>query len=255
MKKTTLFVAPPGARNKKEPIFKEIISLCPEGDYSSVLYLSPNRFVLGEAEKDFFSYIKKKLKRSAYIPFQSFTIKEFASNLHEMFGNETRISDLTRSLILCEMLGGKKIGYADLLSGLLYKIRHYIPGKDLAETKEEIREQFFEEKAAERAVQAIETLELYEDEMKEKGLIDPEGILKESITYIKEHVNADNRAQSTDNRQQIKDLHLNPCLTAGRLESFSPQRIRRGGESPNPFQDPARENSANWNDLPCQSSL
>jgi CRISPR/Cas system-associated exonuclease Cas4 (RecB family) len=236
--KGSVFLAPAGARDKKGPIFREIVSLYPEGDFSSVLYLSPNSFVLREAERDFFSYLMKNPKRTAYIPFRSFTLKQLAIKLHEACDKRGIVSDCVRPLLISEMLGGKNIGYADLLSGLLKKFRHYIPDKDLSQTRGEIGMQIFEEKAAERAREAISALEMYEDVLKKRGLVDSEDMLKNSITYIKEHVNAEHRVQSpqatrrggsTEHRQQIKDLHLNPCPPSCFCKKAA------GLESPNPF--------------------
>lgn len=75
VKNATLFIAPLGARNRKDLLFKKILSHHPENDYSSVLYICPNNYVLSEANNLFFSYVKNNLKKATYIPFQSFTLK------------------------------------------------------------------------------------------------------------------------------------------------------------------------------------
>jgi ATP-dependent helicase/DNAse subunit B len=187
MNKGTLFIAPSGRGNKKKIIFKEILNLCPGNDYSSVLYLAPSSFMLSEARRRFFSFIKETRETSAYIPFQALTIRQLAANLHEAYSEKNVIADRLQTLLLCDLLKQKNIGYACLLTDLLKKIKHYTSDKSLSQVKEEIKELIFEEKAKERAAEAIETLEAYEEELKEKSLVDPEGILINSIELIKEH--------------------------------------------------------------------
>ncbi|MBI4850039.1 MAG: PD-(D/E)XK nuclease family protein [Nitrospirae bacterium] len=186
MKEGTLFISPLGARNKKERVFKEIVSLCPDNDFSSVLYLAPNTYVASEAKRHFFSYQKNVRKSSAYVPFQALTIKQLAVNLHEnitppdlpLDKGRNAISARIRTLVLCEILKEKSIGYAQLLSELFQKIRQYIPDKNISQIKEDIKKLIFEEKTKERAVQAIEVLQAYEDFLKEKNLIDAEDMLR-----------------------------------------------------------------------------
>ena len=185
MNKTILFVAPPGARNKKELIFKEIISLCPGNDFSSILYICPNSFVIREVETGFHSF----LKRPAYIPFQTMTLRHLGEKIYSENLDKRPITEKMRPLILSHILGEKNTGHTRLLSDLFKKLKHYIPGEDLTLIKDKIISQIFEDKAAKRAADAIDTLIAYEKELKERGLVDPEDILKDSITYIKEQKN------------------------------------------------------------------
>ncbi len=200
MKQTTLFIAPLGARSKKEAIFKEIVSLYPENNFSSVLYLAPNNSVLTEAKRQFFSYLKKAGRKSVYIPFQAFTIKQLAEHIYETnpplpLNSELKtqnsklsiISEHMRTLILCGILKEKNIGYANLLSDLFRKIRYYVPDKDLSRLTDEIRQLIFEEKTRDRAVKAIEILQLYEKIIEEKKLIDTEDVLKDCISIINQN--------------------------------------------------------------------
>jgi len=189
MKKGTVFIAPPGARDKKANIFNKIVDTCPTGDYSGILYITPNAFSQAEAKKGFFSYLKTLHKKTAYIPFQSFPLKQLYINLYAAYGRKKIISAGIRPLLLCEILKEKNIGYAVLLSELFYKIRHYITDKDLPQIKEEIKELIFEEKAMARAVNAMEILEDYEKRLDEKGLTDSESAAKESISFINEFLN------------------------------------------------------------------
>ncbi len=211
MQKGIVFIAPLGARNKKANIFDEIVSLCPENDYSSVLYLTPAIFSQTEARRQFFSYLKTIHKKKVYIPFQSFTLTNFCTNLYDTFypspislpqgeGGRVIISDRIEPLILCEIIGEKNIGYARLLSDLLSKIRHYIPDKELSQIKDEFKSLIFEEKTMRRAVKALEVLELYEKELEGKRLITLEGAIKNSIVLIKEHMN-----QSTEHRPVLSE--------------------------------------------------
>ena len=57
MQTGTLLIAPPGAKNKKEALFAEIVSAHPDNDFSQVLYLAPNTSVIAEARSRFFSYV------------------------------------------------------------------------------------------------------------------------------------------------------------------------------------------------------
>ncbi|RJQ21065.1 MAG: PD-(D/E)XK nuclease family protein [Nitrospiraceae bacterium] len=190
MKHTTLLIAPLGAKNKKEAIFNEIVSLCPGNDFSRVLYLAPNTTVLTEAKARFFSCLKKERGKSAYIPFQTFTIKQLARHLHEtnpplnskLQTPNSVISDRMRTLTLCGMLKEKNIGYASLLSDLFRKIRHYTPDKDLPRLTDEIRQLIFEDKTKDRAVRAMELLQEYERFLEEKKLIDPDDMIRNCVS-------------------------------------------------------------------------
>ncbi|MBI4698419.1 MAG: hypothetical protein HY758_05790, partial [Nitrospirae bacterium] len=205
MKEGIVFIAPLGTKNKKAPVFETIISACPENDYSGVLYITPATFVQQEARRRFHSHLTDVHKKNSYIPFQSSVINDICVNLLETSCEEKIISDRARTLMLCEIIGNKQLGYAGVLSDLLGKIRHYIPDKDIAAIKDEIRSHIFEEKTMKRAVEAMETLARYEETLREKGLIDFESAIINSIPLIKEHVNQDieQRSQASGVRQDF----------------------------------------------------
>ena len=186
MGKTTLFIASPGRGNNREALFNELLSLYPGNDYSHVLYLSPDNFLLSEARDLFFSFRRDKGEGPAYIPFRSMTVRQFAADLYGESGGKTPVSGHIRTLILCELLRGNGTGYAAILSDLYRKSRNYLPGMDFPGIKEKIGKLIDEEKARERALQALGTLEKYEDELKLKELADPEDILMDCIPFIKE---------------------------------------------------------------------
>ena len=189
MGKTTLFIASPGTGNKKEMLFDELLSQYPGNDYSPVIYLSPDNFLLSEA-RDLFFYYRRKKGEGAYIPFRSVTLRQFAADLYGECGGKTPISGRIRTLILCELLREKGTGYAALLSDLFRKCRNYLPEMDFRGIKEKIGNLIAEDKARERALQAIGALEQYEDELKMKELADPEDMLRECVPFIKERPGA-----------------------------------------------------------------
>ncbi|MEF9437238.1 MAG: PD-(D/E)XK nuclease family protein [Candidatus Mariimomonas ferrooxydans] len=188
MKEGIVFIAPLGARDKKAVIFKEIVSQCSGSDYSSVLYITPSAFGQREAGRQFFSYQKSSPGKKVYIPFRSLSLKNLCGDLYEAYGKEYIISDCIKPLVLCEILGKKNIGHAYLLSELMSKIRHYIFDKELGPLKEDIKSHIFEEKTMDRAVRSIGILEAYEKELKEKGLIDFDGAVRQSIPFVREHI-------------------------------------------------------------------
>ena len=200
MQRGIVFIAPLGTRNKKANIFDEIVSLCPESDYSSVLYITPSAFSQRETRRQFFSYLKNVHKKNVYIPFEAFTLTNLCTDLYETFnppsppfnkggmGGFEIIAGRIEPLILCEILGEKNIGYSSLLSDLLRKIRHYILDKELSQMKDKIKSLIFEEKTMKRAARAIEILQAYEKELEGKGLITLENAIINSITLIKEHI-------------------------------------------------------------------
>jgi ATP-dependent helicase/DNAse subunit B len=188
MQKGTLFIAPLGARNKKDVLFNEIVSLYPDNDFSRVLYLVPNKIVLAEARSRFFSFLGKQRNRSAYVPFHSLTIRHLAESLHTDCSSGNVITDSIRVLILCEILKERNVGYATVLADLSKKIGHYLPERDLVQVKEDIGKLIAEEKASARAVKALEILEEYETVLKGKNLVDTESMLKSSIESIKKTV-------------------------------------------------------------------
>jgi CRISPR/Cas system-associated exonuclease Cas4 (RecB family) len=169
-------------------IFERIVACIPGSDFSSVLYITPAAFSLREARKEFLSYLKKHRRKNVYIPFRSAALQSLCGDLFETHGREDILSDRVSPIILCELLGEKNIGNAHLLSDLLGRIRHSIPGKELAFVKEEVKSLIFEEKTKGHAVKAIEVLERYERELKAKGLVDFEKALIQSIPFIKEHI-------------------------------------------------------------------
>ncbi len=178
----TLFSAPAGARNKRDHIFKELTALCPENDFSSVTYLCPNSFAINEAERSFHGY----LKRPAYIPFESATLRHLAAGLYS--ADKGAVPDNIRPLMLCNILNEKSTGYARLLSDLYKKLKHHCPDKGLEEIKDEITSLILEDKAALRAGDAIDTLTSYEKRLRDRELLDEVEVLKESLVPIKENM-------------------------------------------------------------------
>ncbi|GBE40196.1 MAG TPA: PD-(D/E)XK nuclease family protein [Nitrospirae bacterium] len=185
MEKTTLFITPPGTGNNKEPLFDELLARHTGNDYSPIIYLSPDNFLLSEARDLFFSYRRKK-GGEAYIPFRSVTVRQFAADLYGEYGGKIPVSGRIRTLILSELLREKGTGYAALLSDLFRKSRNYLPYMELSGIKEKIGKLIAEETAKERALQAFGALEQYEDELNLKELADPEDMLRDCITFIKE---------------------------------------------------------------------
>jgi ATP-dependent helicase/DNAse subunit B len=188
MNKGTVFIASLGARQKRTVLFDKIISHCPESDYSSVLYITPAAFSLRESRLQFFSFLKNKKGHNAYIPFQSFTLKNFCSNLYEIHGNRDIVSDRIEPLLLYEILEEKNIGYARLLSDLLSKIRNFTLNENLSVIRMKIEGEIFEERTRKQALMAIDALQMYEKELGAKGLVDFESALRESASLIREHV-------------------------------------------------------------------
>lgn len=186
MSASILFITPPGARNKSGIIFREIISRSPGNNFSGVLYLGPNAPYLTSVKRQFFSYLKKERGKTACIPFELWTIRQLALHLYQSAGRSNIISDEMRTLILMKITGEKNIGYATLLSELYSKIKHHIVDKSIAGVKQEIDRLIFEDKARERALESMNNLQAYEDELRSKQLADSEGVLRECPELIKE---------------------------------------------------------------------
>ena len=191
MKSSEIFIAPPGTRNRHNFVFEKIFALCPGNDYSYVLYLGPDAPFLAHAKRLFYEYHSKSDSRKSYIPFQAVTIRQIASDLYETYGTDNVISDEIRTLLLLQLLDEKNLGYARLLSGLLNKIRHYIPDRDLKAVKEEIDRLIFEDKARDRALNAIDILQMYEVLLDKRKYIDSERLLLTSIPFIEQHLSPD----------------------------------------------------------------
>jgi ATP-dependent helicase/nuclease subunit B len=185
---TTLFIAPPGARGGTDAIFREIVSRSPGNNFSGVLYLGPNVPYLTWVRRQFFSHVKRELKKSAYIPFESRTIKQLALDLYQSWGQSEVVSDEIRTLILLKISMEKNLGYATLLSELYSKIKHHIIDATIADVKKEIGSLIIEEKARERAQESLDILQAYENELRNKRLTDSEGILRECTALIREHI-------------------------------------------------------------------
>ncbi len=186
MKKRVLYTAPLGARNRRDVLFSEIVSHHPGNDYSSVLYLVPNTVAASAARSRFYSYLQHHCHKSAFIPFQFLTVKQFSGRLYEAFGSESIISDRMRALLISVILKDNNIGFAATLADLYRKVRHYIPERTIGQVKEEIKNLIFEERALSRAVRALETLEIYEGEMRQKGIVDQEGVLAKTAELLKD---------------------------------------------------------------------
>jgi ATP-dependent helicase/DNAse subunit B len=188
MRTSELIIAPPGVRNRQHVLFDNIIALTPGNDYSSVLYLGPDAPFLAHAKKLFHKYHASSDGSKAYIPFQAVTIRQLSSGLYDAFGTDTIISDEIRTLLLLQLLEEKNLGYAHLLSGLLNKIRHYIPDRNLGAVRAEIDRLIFEDKARDRAINAMDTLQTYEDLLDRETYIDSERALLASIPLIEQHL-------------------------------------------------------------------
>jgi ATP-dependent helicase/nuclease subunit B len=186
--KVTLFIAPLGARKKRERIFNELVSLCPENDYAEVLYIGPNSSFLSSIKKLFYSYMTGQGNRSSYIPFYSATIQQIGADLYETHGKGELISNEIRTLILLNMLKEQNLGYARLLSGLQNKIKHYILDSSLTEIMNKLDQLIVEEKAKDRALNALKILKAYEDLMHANKLSDTESMLKDSMPLINKHI-------------------------------------------------------------------
>ncbi|MBI5025514.1 MAG: PD-(D/E)XK nuclease family protein [Nitrospirae bacterium] len=202
MKKGTIFITPLDHRNKRNALFREIISICPEGDYSRLMYIAPTASALEEVRKQFFKFQQARSKsvrvgttvattldsENIYIPFRTMTIQYLCHNLQELYGEEETISNALRPLILSEILDDRDLSYSRLLSELMGNIRHYLPGTELYMIKRAVGEQIFEEKTLLRAVRAIEDLETYEQELVKRSLLDEDGLLLTGIPLAKEHL-------------------------------------------------------------------
>jgi len=184
---TTLLISQPGARNKREALFREIVSLCPGKDFSSLHYICPNSFVIHEAELAFHQFVQ----RPAYIPFQSMTLRSLAQRLYTQTFMHDPVSERLRPLVLCEILGQGGIGYARIISDLYKKLKHYMPDKDLFKVKQEIASLVFEERTARRASDAVDSLIAYEQTLQEKGLSDVEGMMTAAVTLISDHFSSE----------------------------------------------------------------
>ncbi len=191
MSSSELIIAPPGTRNRQNAVFEKILALCPGNDYSSVFYLGPDAPFLVHVKRMFYNCLAQSDSRKAYIPFQAVTIRQLSSDLYETYGTDTVISDEIRTLLLLQLLEDNNLGYARLLSGLLNKIRHHILDKNLMAVKAEIQRLIFEDKARDRAISAIETLQMYEDLLDNRKYIDSEGLLQASIPLIEQHMSPD----------------------------------------------------------------
>jgi ATP-dependent helicase/nuclease subunit B len=188
VKAGTLFIAPPGARNRREILFNTITTLCPGNNYSTVLYVCPDVHFVAHIKRLFHTYRTNSGASTAYTPFEVVTLKQLASELYATCGSQDVISDEIRTLILLQLIEENNLGYARLLSGLKNKINHYIPNRDLPEVKKDLDRFIFEEKAKERATSSLDILMAYEDLLKEKGLVDIDQVLSASISLINEHL-------------------------------------------------------------------
>ncbi len=202
-----LFIVPSGAKKRRDAIFKEIVSRHTGNDYSSVRYLTPNNFVITEAKSAFYSFIQARDKRSAFVPFQFQTIRQYAEDLYESCGESGIVSDRLRVLILTEITGEKSVGYPTILADLLKKIIHYLPDRDLASLRKEIKHLIFEEKAADRALGAIKILQEYEGLLRRKNLIDREGVLRKAV--VRRALNVE-RSNTNDDSTLIIDGFFDP---------------------------------------------
>jgi len=188
MSTSEIFIAPPGTRNRNDAVCARLLGLCPGNDYSPVLYLGPDAPFLAHAKRLFYNYLVKSGGGKAYIPFQAVTIKQLSYDMYETYGSDEIISDEIRTLFLLQLLEEKNLGYARLLSGLLNKIRHHILDRDLKDVKAEIDSLIFEDKARDRALSAMDTLQAYENLIDEKKYIDSERILQASVPFIEQHL-------------------------------------------------------------------
>jgi ATP-dependent helicase/DNAse subunit B len=183
-----VFIAPPGKDEKRSLFFKEIISCCPEYDYSSVIYITPSSFNQSESQRDFFHFIRNISKRPVYIPFNSYTLSSYCTHIYDMYGSNYILSDRIAPMVICEVMGERNIGFARLLYELFCKFKHYILNKGLDSIKEDIENLIFEQKTLERAKHAIEILEVFEKKIYKNRQICFEDALRESCVFIDKNI-------------------------------------------------------------------
>ncbi len=150
--------------------------------------MGPNASFLADTKRLFDSCLWHSTRKTAYIPFQTNTIKQLASSLYESYGTREVISDEIRTLMLLQLLEEQNIGYARLLSGLHNKIKHYILDSSLTAIMNKLDQLIVEDKAKDRAIHALKILKDYEDLMDAKNLSDTESMLRDSIALINEYL-------------------------------------------------------------------
>lgn len=161
MNNVSLLIAPLGARHQREQIFHRLAARCPDHDYSRVLYIGPNVSFLSSITKLFCSHLART-GTTSYIPFRTSTIEQLGASLHELHGQNELIPDEIRTLILLSLINEHNLGYARLLSGLLSKIKHYLPDSSLADIIDKLGQLIVEEKARDRACNAYARMSFFQ---------------------------------------------------------------------------------------------
>jgi len=122
-KKGLLTISPFGKQELTKTLLNKAIKRIPGRDFSKVLYIGPTAPKVKIARKIFSSIAP----HDAYITPEFFTIKQFAQNLYERFGEREYLPEYLKPIIISEIKENIGLGYAQHLSRFIKNVRHYLP--------------------------------------------------------------------------------------------------------------------------------
>jgi len=184
-KKGLLIISPFGKQELTKTLLNKAIKRIPGRDFSKVLYIGPTPQKVEMARKIFSSIARY----NAYIIPEFFTIKQFAQNLYERFGEREYLPEYLRPIIISEIKENIGLGYAQHLSGFIKDIRHYLPDFNCREIKEQLkRELEGYDDVYHKSQDAVDIMELYINALGEKHLADDEEILSAAPSFIVTHL-------------------------------------------------------------------
>lgn len=184
-KKGLLMVSPFGKQGLTKTILNKAIKRIPDRDFSKVFYIGPTAQKVEMARRIFSSIAP----HDAYITPEFFTIKQFAQNLYERFGEREYLPEYLKPIIISEIKENIGLGYAQHVVKFIKDIRHYLPDFTCGELKEQFKKELEGyHDVYHKSQDAVDIMELYINALGERHLADDEEILSLAPSFIAKYL-------------------------------------------------------------------
>jgi ATP-dependent helicase/DNAse subunit B len=177
-----IFVIPFGQKNLIKDLFQNITDLENNKDFSSILYIASTPRKVKETRIQFSQWVKAQ----SFIPPQFFTIKDFATQLYNTYGDKFILPDFLKPVLIQSLNPKTGIGYARCIANFIKELKLYLYQKDPKSIQKEITDLLSGyEPTIKRIAEAFGTFEEYHQILTKKGWLDSEDILLETQDLIK----------------------------------------------------------------------
>lgn len=166
-------------------LFQNACDLTKTKDFSSILYIASTPRKVKETRMQFSQWVNAQ----AFIPPQFFTIKDFAIQLYNDYGNRFILPDFLKPVLIQSFSPKTNIGYAQRLANFIKEIKIYLFRQNLISIKKEIENLLAGyEHTLKRINEAFAIFQDYNQILNRNGWLDSEDVMQKTPTLIK-HLN------------------------------------------------------------------